>query len=268
VSHDLTSIELKHALAQTGCALCRLGERYGHAYVRWLLLEQVNDLTTRSTLAQSWGFCVDHAWLLQEMEWEQDKDGIGTAILWEWLIERYRIHLQQSLAHSDALQQRFLRRWRRRQRSRLAAQLLQALRPQGPCPACASQHQSEAYALEVLAQHLAEDAALRTLYRQSGGLCMRHFPAALKAAPDDAVVQYLVEVQLETLTRCAGELREYLRKHDPRCAQEPYGSEVDASIRATEILAGQRPHAEERQTVKHTSQESLRRTGSRRNGSR
>ena len=117
--HDLTYIELTHALAQAGCALCRLGERYRHTYLRWLLRERVNDLTTRSTLAQSWGFCVAHAWLLQEMEWEQDKDGIGTAILWEWLIERYRIRLQQSLAHSDALQQRFLRRWRRRQQSRL-----------------------------------------------------------------------------------------------------------------------------------------------------
>jgi hypothetical protein len=77
--HDLTYIELKHALAQMGCALCRLGEHYGHAYLRWLLLERVTDRTTRSTLAQSWGFCVDHAWLLQEMEWEQDKDGVGTA---------------------------------------------------------------------------------------------------------------------------------------------------------------------------------------------
>src|SRR5713101_521742 len=118
--HDLTYIELKDALAQPGCALCRLGERYGHTYLRWLLLEQVNDLTTRITLAQSWGFCVDHAWMLQEMEWEHDKDGMGTAILWEWLIERYRIHLQPSLETSDALQQRPLRRWRRRRRSRLA----------------------------------------------------------------------------------------------------------------------------------------------------
>jgi hypothetical protein len=228
VPRDFTYIELTNALAQSGCTLCRLGERYGHAYLRWLLLEQVNDLTTRITLAQSWGFCVAHAWLLQEMEWEQDNDGMGTAILWEWLIERYRIRLQQSLKQSDALQQRRLRHWRLRQRARLAAHLPRALRPQGPCPACASQHQSEAYALSVLTQHLAEDAELRTLYRQSGGLCMRHFPAALKAAHDDAVVQYLIEVQLETLTRCAGELHAYLRQHDPRCAQEPQGSEVEA----------------------------------------
>jgi hypothetical protein len=266
--HDLTYIELKHALAQPGCALCRLGERYGYTYLRWLLLERVNDLTTRGTLAQSWGFCVDHAWLLQEMEWEQDKDGVGTAVLWEWLIERYRIRLQQSLEQSDALQQRFLRRWRRRQQSRLAAQLLRELRPQGSCPACVSQRQSEEYALGVLTQHLAEDTELRTLYRQSGGLCMRHFPAALQAAHEDTVVQYLVEIQIETLSRYAGELHEYLRKRDPRCAQEPYGSEVDAYVRATEILAGQRPHAGERETVERTSQKVLQKNGSRRNGSR
>jgi hypothetical protein len=248
--------------------LCRLGERYGQAYFRWLLLEHVNDLTTRLTLAQSWGFCVEHAWLLQEMEWEQDKDGLGTAILWEWLIEHYRIRLQQSLEQSDALQQRLLRRWRRRQRSRLAAHLLRALRSQGPCPACASQHQSEAYALSVLTQHLAEDAELCTLYRQAGGLCMRHFPAALKAAHEDAVVQYLIEVQIETLTRCAGELHAYLRQHDPRCAQESQGSEVDTCIQAIAILAGQRPHAGGHETVGHTSQKGRHRNGSRRNGSR
>jgi hypothetical protein len=263
--HDLTYIELKDALAQPGCALCRLGERYGQTYLRWLLLERVNDLTTRITLAQSWGFCVSHAWMLQEMEWERDKDGMGTAILWEWLIERYRIHLAQSLETSDALQQRLLHRWRRRQRSRLAAQLLLELTPQGLCPACASQRQSEEYALGVLTQHLAEEAALRVLYRQSGGLCMPHFTAALKAAQVDEVVHYLVEVQLETLTRCTGELHEYLRKHDPRFSQEPYGSEMGACIRATELLAGQRPHTGACETLECTSQEVLQKRGSRRN---
>ena len=36
-------------------------------------------------------------------------------------------------------------------------------------------------------------------------------------------------------------LSEYLRKHDYQFAHEPYGSEADAFIRATEILVGRKP---------------------------
>jgi len=86
---------------------------------------------------------------------------------------------------------------------------------------------------------------------------MPHFTAALQATQEEVVVQYLVEVQLETLTRCAGEL------HDARFSQELYGSEGDACVRATELLVGKRPHVGEREVLERTSQDVLQKRGSR-----
>jgi hypothetical protein len=244
VSYDLTYIALKKALTVEGCSLCRLREHSGRKYLSWLLHEQVNDMATRLRLAESWGFCSYHAWQFQELEWKRSKDGMGTAILWEWLVERYRAILRQHLEVPVIPKKRLFRRWPRRRRSSTADQLLRAFAPQGSCPVCASQQHSERYALWVLSQHLAVEESFRALYKQSTGLCMPHFRVALEAEQDEQVVRFLLEIQLETLTRLGGELGEYLRKHDYRFAHEPYGSEADAFIRATEILVGKKPQRE------------------------
>ena len=237
--YDLTYLRLKDALAQQGCAICRLREYYGRRYLSWFLHEQVNDVATRLKLAQSWGFCVYHAWLLQKLEWERCHDGMATAILCEWLVERYCRILQHLLEESCLPKKRLWYRWRWRRSSRPAEPLFHAFAPEGICPTCTSQQESEAYTLQVLTQHLAEDASFQTLYKQSGGLCMPHFKAALASAEEEQAARVLVEVQLETLGRMAAELSEYLRKHDYRFAHEPSGSEADVFIRATALLVSQ-----------------------------
>jgi hypothetical protein len=239
VLYDLTYLRLKDALAQEGCALCGLREYYGRRYLSWFLHEQVNDVATRLKLAQSWGFCVYHAWLLQKLEWERCHDGMATAILCEWLVERYCRILQPSLEESCLPKKRFWNQWRWWRSSHPAEPLLHAFAPEGICPTCISQQESEAYTLQVLTHHLAEDASFQTLYKQAGGLCMPHFKAALASAEEEQAARVLVEVQLDTLGRLAAELSEYLRKHDYRSAHEPSGAEADAFIRATALLVGQ-----------------------------
>jgi hypothetical protein len=247
VPYDLTYLRLEDALAQEGCSLCRVGEYYGCKHLEWLLHEQVNDMATRITLTQSWGFCASHAWRLQEMEWQQTHDGIGTAILWEWLVQRYRTILQRSPGEPRLPKKCRWPRWLWRQHARPAEPLLQTFALESICPTCASQQQSEAYTLQVLTAYLAEDPSFKTLYQQSGGLCMPHFKAALATAEAAPAVHLLIEVQLETLGRLAEELGEYLRKHDYRRAHEPSGSEADAFIRATALLVGRNPRTGTRQ---------------------
>jgi ribosomal protein L13 len=71
---------------------------------------------------------------------------------------------------------------------------------------------------------------------------MPHFKAALKVAQREDAVRILIDAQSTILARLAGELSEYLRKHDYRFSHEPYGPEADAVVRATEILVGKKPH--------------------------
>jgi Family of unknown function (DUF6062) len=164
---------------------------------------------------------------------------MATAMLCEWLVERYCRILQHSLKESSLPKKRLWHRWRWWCPSRPAEPLLQAFAAEGICPTCTSQQESEAYTLRVITQHLAEDSSFQTLYKQAGGLCLPHFKAALASAEEEQAARVLVEVQLETLGRLAAELSEYLRKHDYRFAHEPYGAEADVLIRATALLVGQ-----------------------------
>jgi hypothetical protein len=221
VLDDLTYLRLKDTLAQEGCAICRLREYYGRRYLSWFLHEQVNDVATRLKLAQSWGFCTYHAWLLQKLEWARYHDGMATAILCEWLVERYSKILQRPLEDSCLPKKRFWHRWRWRRLSRPAAPLLRAVAREGICPTCTSEQESKAYTLHVLTQHLAEDASFQTLYKQAGGLCMPDFTAAIAFAEEAQATRVLVEAQCETLGRVAAELSAYLTREGRAVAASP-----------------------------------------------
>jgi hypothetical protein len=67
-------------------------------------------MPTRIKLARSWGFCAYHAWLLQTLEWEHSQDRMGTAILWEWLVGRYRAVLQHALEEPRVSKTHFFHR--------------------------------------------------------------------------------------------------------------------------------------------------------------
>lgn len=69
---------------------------------------------------------------------------------------------------------------------------------------------------------------------------MPHLRQALPAAPDEAALRRLVEIELECLGRLRGELRELTRKFDHRFKHEAVGPEGDAWLRAIDQVSGKR----------------------------
>ena len=61
-SRHMTYHDLREALAEPGCAFCRLVARAVDRYLRALLYESVNDPGLREKLRASRGFCRGHAW--------------------------------------------------------------------------------------------------------------------------------------------------------------------------------------------------------------
>ena len=57
-------------------------------------------------------------------------------------------------------------------------------------------------------------------------------------ARDGEVQEFLIEVQLASLSQLSGELQEFIRKSDYRYAGEPPGDERDAWIRAVQLWVG------------------------------
>jgi hypothetical protein len=227
----LVESELKEALAARGCPVCWVGEAAARRYLRFTLHESVNDPATRTRLAAAWGFCRRHAWHFLQWEEVTMRDGLGTAIIAEALLRTAKELLE---AHTGAPSVE----GRRKKGAQAALQkLVRDLTPAGECPACHVQAQHEAYALTV-ALALLEGEAWRERLAGSDGLCVAHLRTALTsgAAPDH--LRWLVEDHRRRLHQLLGDLEEYIRKHDYRFRDEPYGRERDVTQRATATLAG------------------------------
>ncbi len=226
----LVEIELKDALTSPGCALCRIGERSAHRYLRAILHESVNDLAFRTRLQAAWGFCRRHAWYFLRLESATMRDGLSTAILAEGLIEAAQEVLAAERVRAPGPRQP------RRDTRRLRA-LWDRLQPKSPCPVCAIQDEHERYALFVLLKMLAEPA-WRERLDSSDGLCLPHFRLALSDESAGAHLERLVADQRRRLSALLDDLREYIRKGDYRFVSERPGPERGAFERGTAHVAG------------------------------
>ncbi|MBI4589916.1 MAG: hypothetical protein HY725_13860 [Candidatus Rokubacteria bacterium] len=227
----LVQAELKQALGASGCPICRVGEEAASRYLRFVLHESVNDPATRRRLASSWGFCRRHGWYFLRLECVTMRDGLGTAILAEGLLKMAEQVLDGHLAGPPGGVRK-----QRAARARLE-KLVRSLTPRGQCPPCVVQAEHEAYALAVLGTVLQVEA-WRERFALSDGFCLRHLRDALATEKIPDRLRWIVEDHHRRLRRLLADLEEYIRKHDYRFSQEPYGRERDAVDRATAALVG------------------------------
>jgi hypothetical protein len=211
---DTLYYELMDALVAGGCPLCRLGRRAASRYIDTLNYEGVNDPGLRRRLRDAHGLCHRHAW-----EWTKLRGGpLGVAIVYRNLVKDL-VETLENPAPRD----------RRKPEARLA--------PTGRCPACRAEEEAvDRYGLTLLAH--GEQPGLADAYFQAGGLCLPHLRATLTHA-NDAQARMLQRWQLAIYRALHGELAEFIRKHDHRFRDEPFGAEKDAWLRAVAALAGE-----------------------------
>lgn len=85
MKRSLLSVDLRLALKEPGCPICRLRADAELRYIRSLLWEFVNDPLTRSRFIASLGYCREHTWQVGLLEKEKFGSSLGTAILYEHL---------------------------------------------------------------------------------------------------------------------------------------------------------------------------------------
>jgi hypothetical protein len=226
----LVEAELKRALAAPGCPLCRVGEEAVHRYLRFVLHEGVNDLATRSRLAEAWGFCRRHAWHFLRLEWATMRDGLGTANIVEALLTTLKEALHSYLSAGPGS-------GRKRAERLKVEQFVRALTPTSECPACRIQADHDDYSLSVLLS-VSADEEWRERVERSDGLCLPHLRQALVTGEAADRIRWLVEDHRRRVQALLADLEEYIRKHDYRFGHEPYARERDAFVRATAAMAG------------------------------
>ena len=229
--------DLRDALAQPGCVVCRLKANSADRFLDSLLWECVTDPDKRQDIRQARGFCREHAWRLARAG-----AALGVAII-------LRDVLQDALRTMDKATFQATPPWslRRvyetldpRQQAAATAVLVSQLEPQITCLACGWAEKMERIYLQVLVSHLLGEEGLLAAYEPSDGLCLPHFRQALALVRDERVFEALIGAQQATWERLVNDLSEFIRKSDYRFKHESWGEERDAWLRAIAALAGAR----------------------------
>jgi len=217
---DTLYFELHDALQAGGCPLCHLAQKAGARYLDTLNYEGVNDPGLRQDLRGARGLCYRHAW-----QWTQLRGSpLGVAIVYRSVIN----DLIEVMEHQGPLVVR------RRDSRRVLATSLEA---SVECPACRAEEEAVKRSAGTLLAHLT-DPEIAAGFAQAGGLCLPHFRGVLLQAKD-AQARTLQEWQLAAYRALHTELSEFIRKHDHRFSEEPFGHEADSWIRAVASLVGE-----------------------------
>jgi len=240
MNKGLTWITLRQGLEEPGCPICNIladGTRRNFSY---FLDEGVLDPEMRVRLIESNGWCPRHTLLLLTIEREQHPDHLGSATVYEGLLEAVQRRLDEA-RHDLREPTTQVSARRKRQEVRRVADTLSS---RSPCPVCESEEQREDAEAGFFVETLFDPelgAEFRHLYEKSEGLCYRHLVGCLQrcAGPEQAAA--LLDLERLKWRALAAEVIQYARKHEHRHHQEPFGNEIDAWARAARKLAGHWP---------------------------
>jgi hypothetical protein len=210
----LVAVDLKLAMQQVGCPLCRVRDEAEYKYLYFLLHEYVNDGSTRSHIVASLGFCPRHVWQMGRMESGHFGDALGNGIIYESLAQVVHNRLARYLKRAESTQ-RPARRKRLLQRPRHLP-FPDELQPQAACRVCQSSEQTEQAHLHWLLEGLADaEPDFRDWYLHSDRLCLRHLRQSLETVEPEteAGALFLARDALERLAALRADLEGYVGKH-------------------------------------------------------
>jgi hypothetical protein len=200
----LTAVQIDKALQKPGCAICRVSTEAAHKAADGFLHENVLDPQVREPILQARGFCPEHTRLLAAVELSANGSTLGINYIYEQLARSVADELSgQGKERSSRLPAGLRRR-------KKAA-------PLPPCPLCELTARSAENYLHALYEELEPvEAPTRDIYTQSDGLCYAHLRASLPllAAEFPAAAAFLMEDTQSRLLERAGQMQEYIRKHD------------------------------------------------------
>lgn len=236
----MSYFELRDALAEPGCALCRLKARSADGFLDTLLWESVNDPARRREIRRARGFCYEHGWALARAT-----ASVGVAIITRDVLQSLLKAVEDADFQANPLLS--LRRVQEtvdsKTPSAATAGLVTDLEPKAPCPACVWADKMETIYLDTLLHNLTDEDSLRADYEASEGLCLPHFRQALARVRKEAVYDALVSAQRTAWERLLAQLSESIRKSDYRHLDEAWGDEAGAWLRGIAALVGAR-HAD------------------------
>lgn len=201
---DPPTDRLDAALLYAGCPICALRREREMRFVANVLDDHVVAAMVRAEFMEALGYCADHAWLQQSIEWQFRRDGLTTADMYQYLLRRNldALDIFAWLSHYVRRFQPLLSAARLRRPTYIPAGLL----INGRCPICEAGDYTERFRLRMLGERLAEPD-FQARYRASDGVCLVHLRQAITAAHDAQSGRLLIETALARLETAARRLQ-------------------------------------------------------------
>lgn len=234
--------ELKQALRQPGCPLCRVLRNADLHYLRVFLREGKDDGRMLLRLLGSWGLCARHAGALVHLEPMEHGDGLGTGTLYDWLLDQARRRLENLRRVLGAGEPAVSPQWGRRRNPRQRVeQALRRLRPTIPCPACEAHQRYAEYVVEGFLRALEPAAglpAIQEMFLASAGLCLRHCRALLELQSTFGVRELIRQKQGEVVASLKAALDADLERGVSEEVFEGNQKQEPVFARALAVVAG------------------------------
>ncbi|GAB6135305.1 DUF6062 family protein [Thermococcus prieurii] len=211
---DVIELELRNAMSEPGCPVCRLVERFERTEIETILYEHPNDPEVRREFRGSGGLCTYHAWKVLHLALSNPLLGPhGVSVIYEDVLRSY---LSGKVGEDE-------------------------------CFLCRLSREKERTLIESIADRLPE---LLDAYAESPSiLCRRHYEEILKLVEDENLKTRLEEVQKEKLRELDARLVRLIESFDYRSEEKPSEEEKRAVIEAVEFLVGREvgPHSQRRE---------------------
>lgn len=213
----LTEADLKIALRQSGCPICRACREVETRYLRNLLRENVNDMGTRVRISESLGFCPRHAWQLLHMEIQDWGVPLGSSIIYEDLVGQVLHKIQNVISGMTGSVRES--RWKRMvncARARLiGSEPNKDIRftPQQQCRICESSRESASHSGSALVRMLSL-TEYQDMYGLSDGVCLSHLRDIFSDNKSGHGLLFLLTNTCERLKVLKVDLSEFKRKQN------------------------------------------------------
>ncbi len=243
--------DLKQALRQPGCFLCRVLRNADLHYLRVFLREGKDDGRMLLRLLASWGLCARHAGALVHLEPVEHGDRLGMGTLYDWLLDQARRRLEDLRRVLGAGDLAVSPQWGRRLSAcnaqagrkprRRVKRALRRLARTTPCPACEAQQRYAEYVVEGFARALEPASGLpviQEMYLASEGLCLPHWQVVLTFRPSSAVRELITQKQGEVVASVKAALDADLDRGASEEASDGGPRQKPAFARALAAVAG------------------------------
>jgi hypothetical protein len=217
------------------CTLCSIEKKSDDDFIEALFTEMVMDVRLNPQLVKDYDFCHEHFEKLYRYP-----DKCGLAVLTNRILYSRRENLKLAAnikidSKKSSIKSLFSKEKPNAEKTHLRQCLL-----------CTRLNTTMDNYLETLISLWCREEKFRTLYRESKGLCLKHFNSILLLS--DGLIKnesqqsefkaITIELQEKSMARLQEELEWFISKFDYRFTNEPWKTSKDALIRTVQKLIG------------------------------